>query len=269
MKITIMVFFVLFGISPLLNAQSRCVETSQVISCTNQESPISGNSRDTRRVLWEVPMGTPPDGGWPVVLMYQGTSHPVEFTRDIDDPGGNYYQVETIKELLDNGYAVVAPRGINDGPWQTNLWAGIFNYPNSDDFQFLSNVFTAIANGDFGPLNPNKKYATGLSSGGYNTSRMAVSFQGQFNSLVIHSGSYATCLGFLCSVPQQLPANHPPTFFIHGADDGVVPSGTMEKYYDRLLSNGRVADKFVKQGGGHSWFPESPGLIRAWFDQHP
>ena len=89
-------------------------------------------------------------------------------------------------------------------------------------------------NGLFGHLNYKRKYATGISSGGYMTSRMAVSYGGEFRSLVVAAGSYATCAGPICIVPR-LPNDHPPTLHLHGGSDLIVPPFTMEMYYDALV----------------------------------
>jgi len=68
-------------------------------------------------------------------------------------------------------------------------------------------------NGIFGHLNNKNKFATGISSGGCMTSRMAVSYEGEFRALAIAAGSYATCGGILCVIPIFLPRDHPPTLF--------------------------------------------------------
>jgi len=123
-------------------------------------------------------------------------------------------------------------------------------------------ILKEISNPDgmFGYLDYKRKFATGISSGGYMTSRMAVSYAGsfifsflffkkkknshfnslllnillgEFLSLAVAAGSYATCAGPLCVVPN-LPLNHPPTLFLHGGLDPIVPQFTMETYADKL-----------------------------------
>jgi hypothetical protein len=98
---------------------------------------------------------------------------------------------------------------------------------------------------------------------------MAVSFPGQFKALVVHSGSYADCLGPLCSVPQTLPADHPPTYFVHGFVDLVVPWWTMDMYYDRLLYQGIPTGRYTELTGAHEWLDAAPGKVLAWFNAHP
>ena len=91
-----------------------------------------------------------------------------------------------------------------------------------------------MKSGKFGPIDMNNLFATGISSGGYETSRMAISMPGVFKALAIESASYATCGGALCFVPDDLPVDHPPTMFLHGEADMIVPISTMWSYSKRL-----------------------------------
>ncbi len=261
--------------STSIAANSRCTEQSgswfspAQISCSYQSLSLPSSSITTREVKYQLPLGTPPAGGWPVALVYQGSLFPVEFTRNSNAPFGGYYELKTIKALLDAGYAVIAPRAPLELAWLTNSAGPATNYPVTTDFTFLTNVFEHIAQGGFGPVNPQRKYATGISSGGYNTSRMAVSFPGEFKALVVHSGSYATCLGPACVVPFSLPLDHPPTYFIHGFLDTIVPWWSMDSYYDRLLWRGIETGRYTHISAGHEWLPQSPQLVLNWFNSHP
>lgn len=239
------------------------------ISCSFKSVRIASSSITSREVKYQVPLGEAPYGGWPVAIIYQGTNSPVEFTQKSTALFGVYYEVETIKRLLDNGYAVIAPRAVNDLAWLTNMASVVGDnfYHLTTDYTFLTNVFQGIRDGQFGELNADKKYATGLSSGGYNTSRMAVSFPGEFKALVVHSASYAECLAAACIVPS-LPEDHPPTFFIHGFYDPIVPWFTMDTYFDRLLWQGIETDRHTNYLGGHGWFPESAELVTDWFERY-
>jgi poly(3-hydroxybutyrate) depolymerase len=111
-------------------------------------------------------------------------------------------------------------------------------------------------------------YATGISSGGYMTSRMAVSYAGMFRALAIASASYATCLGAVCSVPSVLPGDHPPTLFLHGTIDTIVPIETMRPYHERLEAQGIATDVDEDPTAGHQWLDDSPERITAWFEAH-
>jgi poly(3-hydroxyoctanoate) depolymerase len=130
-------------------------------------------------------------------------------------------------------------------------------------------LFDAIEQGEFGPLDPARLYATGISSGGYMTSRMAVSYPGRFKSLAIHSASYASCSGPLCVVPDSLPSDHPPTLFLHGQIDLTVPISTMKLYRDRLAATGHVVSTVVDPFAGHEWISAAPDAVVAWFQASP
>ncbi|WCL50169.1 extracellular medium-chain-length polyhydroxyalkanoate depolymerase [Leptospira sp. GIMC2001] len=246
---------------------ARCKTTGFIIkttSCTHNVTYVQARPGFTRKVKFQVPEGTAPVGGWPVVVIYQGSFYPVEFTRKQGDPFGGYYEVKVIEKLLNNGFAVIAPDAGFDLFWETNLPT---IYELTADYIFLNNLFDGIANGVFGNINSNKKFATGISSGGYNTSRMAVSFPGQFKALAVQSGSYATCSGPLCLVPN-LPANHPPTLFVHGWLDLIVPWWSMDLYYDKLISNGTPTKKHTDWFASHEWVSSSPNEIYSWFNKY-
>lgn len=106
----------------------------------------------------------------------------------------------------------------------------------------------------------------GISSGGFMTSRMAVSYAGAFRALVIASGSYATCSA-TCEVPD-LPAGHPPTLFLHGDADNVVKLSTMTPYRDKLTAAGHSVETVIRAGAGHEWLPEGKTAIPMWFDAY-
>ncbi len=276
MKKLVSITLLLFCFTSLdLLAASRCTETSKKwyrpgkISCTYDELSLPSSLITSRDIKFQLPLGTPPPGGWPVVVVYQGSLFPVEFTRTTSAPFGGFYEAKLIKTMLDNGYAVLAPRAPADLAWLTNSGGPLTTYNLTTDYTFLNNVFDAIEDGIFGPLNPNRKYATGISSGGYNTSRMAVSFPGEFKALMIQAGSYATCAGPVCIVPSNLPDDHPPTYFTHGFLDAIVPWWTMDIYYDRMLSEGVETGRHTNYLGGHEWFSESAGIALNWFNSHP
>ena len=256
-------------------AASRCSERARSlllpakVSCSYQSTWIDSGLVGQRQVIYQTPLGTPPAAGWPVVLIYQGSFFPLDdFTYYDNMPFGGFYEGKLIQRLLDNGFAVIAPSAPADLFWQTNVPGLAQNYELSTDYHFLGNVLDAIATGHFGPLDVGRQYATGISSGGYNSSRMALSFPGRFKALAIQSGSYATCSGPLCSVPA-LPADHPPTLFVHGFVDLTVPWWSMDLYYDRLLHQGIPTARHTEALGGHEWFASSPGKILAWFQGYP
>lgn len=240
-----------------------------------------------RPVRWQVPEGSPPSGGWPVAFYYAGTqltdtSH--AFARNVGDSYGRIYEPQMIHELLDDPnntgkkYAVmVADPPASSGwlqYWHTNT---VYPYSASCDYDFFPDFFGEIKSGKYGSAsqyNMNKRYAYGISSGGYNTSRMAVTFNSgskngdTWKALGIVAASYANCGGSSCYVPT-LPSNHPATKFWHGTNDGVVPIQTMRDYYNKLINSGHTAEK-AEYPAGHEYTSDviGAGGVKAWFDQH-
>lgn len=252
-------------------ATSRCTVTPAQIDCTYETTALDVGllSRD---VHYQVPMGTPPAGGWPTVVYYQGSFVSAEnaFTAKATDTFGAYHLSLTLHNLLEAGFAVIAPEALGNGStaWGTNVPPASTLWEGSADDRLVDALLVAIGDGTFGPLDASKLYAMGISSGGFMTSRMAVSYAGHFRSLAIHSGSYATC-STLCFMPSTLPADHPPTLFLLGQDDPVVPVNTVTAYRDQLMAEGHVASSTITPGKGHEWLPAAATAIRDWFIAHP
>lgn len=283
------------GLAAASNAHAdRCHANAQGrYTCTYQEikHPFPSNTGTactgpvkTRSVRWQVPEGTPPEGGWPVVFYYNGT---VLFNSPATRPFtstskafGAHFAEEGLHEFLDDPkrtgkkYAVVAPEAPGNNViqlWDTSGSSG--EYTAKSDYCFLPSLFDGVASGVYGAasqFNMNKRFAVGISSGGYNTSRMAVTFNehSEWSALVIVSGSYATCFGPFCKLPSTLPAHHPPTKFYHGTKDFIVPIATMRPYFERLKSAGVLVEK-VEHDGFHEFTKEGlgEGGIKEWFDR--
>lgn len=240
-----------------------------------------------RPVRWQVPEGTAPSGGWPVAFYYAGTqltdsAH--AFARNVDDTRGKIYEPQMIHELLDDPnntgrkYAVmVADPPASSGwlqYWHTNT---VYPYSASCDYDFFPDFFGEIKAGKYGgasQYNMNRRYGYGISSGGYNSSRMAVTFNSgssngdTWKALGIVAASYANCSGSSCYVPT-LPDNHPPTKFWHGTNDDLVPIETMRDYYNKLINSGHTAEK-NEYPAEHEYTSDviGAGGIKAWFDQY-
>jgi len=248
---------------------SRCTADAVTLSCPYNTATLNAGGVG-RNVLWQVPRGTAPAGGWPVAIMFQGTgaTPALTWTATPLEPFGAYAQTQVVQRLLDNGFAVLTPATHLGGFtfWDTNNPLQQ-DYTASNDHALMLAMFAAIDGGTFGPLDGDRLFATGISSGGYMTSRMAVSYPGRFRALAVAAGSYATCAGILCSV-GPIPADHPPTLFLHGLIDPVVPIITMEAYYSALLSAGVPTRKVVEATALHRWIAASPDEVLAWFQRY-
>jgi pimeloyl-ACP methyl ester carboxylesterase len=244
-------------------SESRCQRDEARVSCSQQTLTIV-----ERQVFFQLPLGLAPEGGWPTVLWFQGSFFPASHTFSAvrSDPFGAYDQAATVKALLDGGWAVIAPEAAQGGTtfWDTNIPPWSAAWSGSPDDLLMQALFAAIERGAFGPLAIDRLYAAGLSSGGYMTSRMAVSYPGRFRALVIESASYATCGGAACVVPMPLSAAHPPTLFLHGQKDEIVPIATMQRYHDELVREGHATDEVIDADAGHQWIAAAPVAVPAW-----
>jgi poly(3-hydroxyoctanoate) depolymerase len=251
---------------------SRCTVTTTLANCAHQSLVIMAGGAD-RETHWQVPSGDAPANGWPAVLMFQGSFFSAQRTwaAERSDPFGALYQTLTVKRLLDSGFAVITPETRENGSsyWDSNLIAWSSNWEASPDARLMTELFLAIERGDFGPVDPTRLYATGISSGGYMTSRMALSYQGKFRALAVVSASWATCGGAFCAMPSKLPDGHPPTLFLHGKDDAIVPYKTMTDYEAQLRAEGFETSIVTGERLGHEWLPDSPGAVTGWFVSHP
>jgi len=267
---TTLIFALLSFSLPLF--ASICVEQKNPagevtwLHCPREERTLFAGTIYTRDVLWQLPAGTPPRRGWPVVLLSQGSWFPIEFSRPHNLPFGGFNEVRLIQALLDNGYAVVAPRATLQIGWITNMPHR--DYVKTADYKVLNEVLRLIRAGEFGKLDTRSMYATGISSGGYNTSRLAITFPNTFRAIAIQSGSYATCLGPLCRMPEALPANHPATLMLHGERDLTVPLSTAKKFYDLLQKSGIDSEMITDQKAGHAWIDAAPQAVVDWFERY-
>ncbi|MDP3156696.1 MAG: hypothetical protein Q8N23_28755 [Archangium sp.] len=241
----------------------RCTFSDGKVNCPPVITPVL--SRD---VYWQSPSGPAPAAGFPAIIVYQGSFFAPSATWN-EVAGstlfGGFQQARMQALLLEHGYTVIAPTAIGGLAWQTN--SGL-PWDSTSDKTFIDALLEGMRAGTFGPIDLTHLYATGISSGGYMTSRMAVSYPGVFRALIIHSGSYATCSGVACFVPTTLPAQHPPTRFLHGRADLTVPLYTAEAYKQRLQAQGFETDIVIDDAAGHEWLSTSPERILEWLQAH-
>lgn len=251
--------------------RNRCHEQKGALDCSHQTETLLTGYTDLapRDIHWQLPPGSQPADGWPVAILFQGAFSSAQLNWEAR-PGnayGGYHQVRTIEKLLQSGFAVLTPEALVEGStyWQTNVPPYTTAWQTSADHQMMLDIFTAIEDGTFGPLNPDQMYAAGFSSGGYMTSRMAVAYPERFEALAINSGSFAWCSSSACVVPDDLPANHPPTLFLHGAQDATVPIWTMRDYRDELKEQQIPTRTIVDEATGHRWLQATPNAVVEWF----
>ena len=245
------------------------------LSCTHRtfEVPVAQPIPLARVVHVGVPRGVAPSSGWPTVFLFQGSLFSAQLTWSAQrgDPLGAFWQTSTVQALLDAGFAVVTPevRLFGASYWDTNVPQWSVMWTNSPDHHFMIALLDGLTNKTFGPLDGARLYAGGISSGGYMTSRMALSYPGRFKALAVHSASWATCGGPLCIVPDLLPADHPPALFLHGEKDAVVPTATMRTYEAKLRAQGVETRVVTNPDAAHEWLEVGVTELRDFFRTHP
>jgi poly(3-hydroxyoctanoate) depolymerase len=247
---------------------ARCIEFDGCIACTF-ETAILSKSSDDRRVQYQVPLGTAPAEGWPAVILFQGSGYGGEVMWSSTDTElfGGFFETRLIAKLLQNGYAVLTPETLGAGKtyWQSNILNHATNWESSADHGMMLALFEAIDGGQFGALDRTALRAAGISSGGFMTSRMAASYPGQFQALAIQSGGWATFP--VAPMPVTLPADHPPTLFLHGSQDFIVPLAAAKGYHASLRDIG-VATELITAEVPHQWLVSAADEVAAWFKKH-
>lgn len=258
----------------LLQAQVCTTDRSEVTdreetSCQYKQLKVNFDSRFlSRKVLYALPDTPKPKAGYPVVFIYQGSFFEVEFSRTEGLPFGGYNEIKLIEQFLNRGFAVIAPRAFKRLFWTTNTPILSKIYDEHADRLLMQKMLEQVKDGTYGPLDTKNIFATGISSGGYQSSRVGIEFPGVFNAIAIESASYATCVGPLCDIPEELPKSHPPTLLLHGAEDKTVPICTAEKYFEILKKNGIYTEMFVDKKAGHEWLTVAPKMIPDFFTQY-
>ncbi len=254
---------------------SVCASTETAVRCPYQTTELMTGVTGLvqRDVHHQVPAGDPPAAGWPVVVLYQGSYMPAAlyFQADESTAFGGLHQARLTRDLLDAGFAVLAPEAHLDGTtyWDTNIQPYATAWETAPDHYFVLDILEGIAAGTFGELDRSRLYAAGISSGGYMTSRMAEAYPGEFTALAIQSASWCWCGALGCLLPDELPADHPPTLFLHGEQDTVVPISQMRPYAEALQGQGTPVEVVADPEVGHQWLEAAPVEILAHFQEHP
>jgi pimeloyl-ACP methyl ester carboxylesterase len=248
-----------------------CVLDGDQLTCeyTTFDVEVSDPVPLRRVVHVGLPNGTPPARGWPTVFLFQGSlfSARLSWTARRDDPLGAFAQASTVESLLAAGFAVLTPevRLFGVTYWDTNVPQWALFWSSSPDHHFMLELLEGVEAGTFGPLDGERLYAGGISSGGYMTSRMALSYPGRFRALAVVAGSWATCAGPVCVLPETLPADHPPTLFLHGEEDPVVPIRTMRRYEEALRAQGTETRVVVDPTARHQFIDAAATEVRDFF----
>ena len=259
--------------SDSINTTSWCTVSTTSASCAHNTITfgIEDGLLEPREVHWQLPLGTPPSDGWPVVLLFQGSFLKAEaaWSAEGDDILGTWNRTMTVVKLLEAGYAVLTPETHLQGStfWDTNIAPYNQAWELAPDHRLMLAIINGLASDVFGAVDDGRLYTAGFSSGGYMASRVALTYTG-VQAAAVHSASYMTCAASACFVPA-LPVTHPPTLFLHGTADIVVPVWTSQVYADKLAELDIPMKQVLEDGLGHVWLSTAPNQIVSWFQAHP
>jgi len=255
-------------------SSSRCSgSNTTAIVCSYQflQLPISNRS-----VYFQVPEGPAPSNGWPFAVFFQGSfaGPSLDWSLSTRDPFNAILQIDTFWALLSAGIAVLAPAAIDDLFWETNI-PPYDVLPNlwyqSDDHAMIVELLSAADNASLPfnvPLDVDNAFAFGISSGGYQSSRVAVDMPSWFRAVVVANGAYMTCGGPVCSTPRTVSPNHPPTRILYGLIDPVVPAYTSLDYLKTLQRSNVTSDAIECALCVHEWIPDSAVAVVSWFNAY-
>jgi len=268
-------------------SSTQTCSSGSCINETPQEGTITLNGRE---FIFKKPSS---GSNFPVIIVLHGGGQSADAWFSSNE------QSQFVTDALADGYAIIAPNSgspiYSSCTIQTKQWYYEKDWATLDDYDFFNEIFSWInSNQD---LNSNRVYATGISSGGFMSSRLARSFgTSKLKAIAVHSSGDADSITHgdqsdlkLCTfgtggtipdacgptfnnIDSPINTNHPPTLIIHGTYDGMVPVASGEHYYDELNSAGIQVTKFIKTTGGitacHSWFSESSQKILDWFGKY-
>ncbi|MFH1838132.1 MAG: alpha/beta fold hydrolase [Candidatus Kuenenbacteria bacterium] len=229
-----------------------------------------------------------------IIVLHGGGQNALDWFENNNSKG----QVEFVKKALSKGYAVIAPDSetpnYSNCTKNTKQWYYEKDWQNSSDYTFFNEIIPWINNQNI--FNSNRVYATGISSGGFMSSRLARFFgTPKIKAIAVRSAGDADSITHkdrsdmkLCSygnntfpkscgpifndVNLLINTNHSPTLIIHGSKDGTVPIESANHYYDELISAKIAITKKVKLFGCHTWFNawlnDYDQEILNWFDKY-
>ncbi|MFH1837900.1 MAG: alpha/beta fold hydrolase, partial [Candidatus Kuenenbacteria bacterium] len=252
-------------------------------STTHSEISFSNN----RKAYCQIPTT---GSNFPIIIVLHGGGQDAkDWFVNNNSPG----QVEFVKKALIKGYAVIAPDSetpnySNCTIKDTKQWYYEKDWQNSSDYTFFNQIIPWINNQNI--FNSNRVYATGISSGGFMSSRLArffgtpkikaiavrsagdadsITHEDRSNMKLCSDGNNpfpASCGPIFNDVNSSINTNHSPTLIIHGSKDGTVPIESANHYYDELTSANIATTKKVKPLGCHTWFDDYDQEILDWFN---
>jgi poly(3-hydroxybutyrate) depolymerase len=235
-----------------------------------------------RVFYYAVPPAMKHSGGYPVIFCFHGGDGSGTLWLNFTGIGLSGFG----NMALANGYFVVAPEsGISDDPsgsysdvkkrWDVSLASG--------DIPYIMNILEWLASSGY-PVNMNRIFGVGISSGGAMVSRLCQSTPGTFRRVALVA-TINPNYGYIPAT-QVVNNDHPSALFVQGDADPLTPYARALDYYGNVggfgtnglsdshgLASG-VNDNSVSfiryfitvPGGGHIWFRDHNIDIIDWFE---
>ena len=267
-KLVVIGIIVIFIISSQQGFCTNTDNTSKVLSSFHLEF-ING-----RFFLWAQPIIKSSHTGYPIIFLFHGSvQHAFSWIVGINKWNKN--QMSFTQEALDMGYFIVSLESQRPFVYGPRAW-DIFNKNISEntDLQYVIDVISWLETSTL-DVDTDNLFCTGLSSGAFMCSRIAISCETLFNAIAPNSGGHADCFiitkkgpVFNLTDPYDISQNHPPTLILHGKQDRLIPVECAVSYYNDLLNAGIDTKILIHPDEGHIWLDMYNRNILQWFNTY-
>jgi len=265
----IVLLFILLSYNPVINSESTDIDYINIYYISGFHLTVLNN----RILFWEQPECLVPDKGYPVLFLFHGASQHA-FSWFIGLNQWSKSQTIFTKKAIEKGFFIITAESlkpIRPGP---RAWDIFNNGSDSKDFGYIENMIEWLENSDL-PIDINRLYCAGFSSGAFTCSYIGHYFSDRFNAIAVHSGANSESISLTNRGPYfdlngsyNFSSSFPPTILIHGENDGFVPVQCAKNFYFDLQRNGIPSKLFISQYEGHIWISQYDFEILDWFKMY-
>ena len=262
--IGITLMLLILNLNPITN--SRIIKNDYNL---NFEAGFHLEIINNRIFLWKQPDISVPENGYPILFLLHGASQHA-FAWFIGLNQWSKHQTTFTKKALERGFLIISSESLKPVKPGPRTWDVFNNGSNSKDIIYIENIIDWLKNSDL-PVNTNRLYCAGFSSGAFMCSQIGHYFNNRFNAIAIHSGANSesislTYLGpsFNLNTSYNFSSSFPPTIIIHGENDGFVPVQCAKNFYADLQRNKIPSKLLINQDEGHIWISQYDSEILDW-----
>jgi len=263
----------IFLILIMLNFNSVNSKTKNTEKNLNYISGFQLKFLNKRIFIWIQPDTTIPQNGYPVLFLFHGAvQHNIAWFIGLNQ--WSMSQKIFTEKALEEGFFIIAPdslKPIRPGP---RAW-DVFNYEsNSRDYILILDIIEWLENSDL-PVDINRLYCAGFSSGAFMCSYIGHFFNDNFRAIAVHSGANSESISLTSRGPYfdlnglyNFSSSYPSTIIIHGRNDNIVPFQCAEHFYLDLQRNNIQSKLLIGQDEGHIWISRYDLEILDWFKNY-